>query len=89
MPNRMPTRTALLSAWDASDCTLAALLNAIGWQGGTSHQALAEIRTANDCPPIPTRELDWSAWIDGQEERGCHTGSTEKEAIAALLESIT
>lgn len=46
-----------------------------------------KIITVNDHPPIPTRDHDWVAYFDGDEERGEYGyGETEAEAIADLLE---
>lgn len=39
------------------------------------------IRTSHECPPIPTRDMDWLAWVDGEEEFGSGHGETEEEAI--------
>jgi len=37
--------------------------------------------------PIPTRNMDWCAYYDGEEERGGYGyGATEKDAIDDLLE---
>lgn len=47
-----------------------------------------EIKTHFDKPPIPAREMDWSAWIDGCEEGPVGSGATEAEAIADLKEQI-
>jgi len=48
----------------------------------------AEIRAENICPPIPTRELDWQAWLDGNEEMGTGTGPTREAAIEDLVEHL-
>ncbi len=37
-------------------------------------------------PPVPSREFDWVAWEDGQEERGSAFGATRDEAVENLLE---
>jgi hypothetical protein len=34
--------------------------------------------------PIPPRHFDWSAQVDGGDERMCGWGSTEQEAIEDL-----
>ncbi len=48
------------------------------------------ISTINDRPPIPTRNYDWSAWIDGWEESSyLGYGATESTAVAELLEVIS
>lgn len=45
------------------------------------------IKTKYDPPPIPTRNRDWSAWIEGWEEDGPYGyGRTEDEAKADLQE---
>jgi hypothetical protein len=37
-------------------------------------------------PPIPIREFDWCAFMDGVEEDGvCGWGENEEEAIADLM----
>lgn len=46
------------------------------------------VRTEHVCPPIPTRSMDWAAWLDGEEERGTRHGATEAEAIEALKEAL-
>ena len=35
-------------------------------------------------PPIPTRDFDWAAWHDGEEEEHCGYGPTPADAIADL-----
>lgn len=48
-----------------------------------------EIRTANVFPPIPIRQFDWCAWVDGEEEDGPRGwGETEADAIADLKEIL-
>lgn len=47
------------------------------------------LRTEYDPKPIPIRDCDWSAWVDGYEEWGSGYGLTEKQAINALEELIT
>lgn len=47
-----------------------------------------KIVTSNICPPIPTRQFDWCAYFDGDEETGrCGHGPTEVEAVADLIEN--
>jgi len=61
------------------------------------------IKTNFDYPPIPVRNLDWSAWDDdtydcsyeGEDETGHHWssspvghGATEQEAIDDLLSQL-
>lgn len=46
------------------------------------------IVTYNTFPPIPTRQFDWCAYFDGEEERGGYGyGPTEQEAILDLIEN--
>lgn len=47
---------------------------------------LADLRTAYWAAPIPTRECDWSASIDGREEYATGWGATREAAIENLLE---
>ena len=48
---------------------------------------MRKIVTACVCPPIPVRNFDWLAHIDGDEESGRYGhGSTEEEAIADFIE---
>jgi hypothetical protein len=47
-----------------------------------------QIMTAFEHPPIPVRDFDWSAWIDGREEWLTGRGRTEAAAIADLREQI-
>jgi hypothetical protein len=49
---------------------------------------MEEIRTENVCPPIPLRNFDWAAWIDGDEELGTGRGATKQEAINDLLDIL-
>jgi hypothetical protein len=50
---------------------------------------LEEIRTEYICPPIPIRNFDYTAWIDGEEEDGKHGyGATKQEAIDDLLTQL-
>lgn len=48
------------------------------------------IKTKFDYPPIPDRDLDWSAWDDETLDEGSIVGhgKTEIEAIEDLLEQI-
>ena len=40
-------------------------------------------------PPIPWRQFDWCAWIDGDEESGPYGyGPTEDAAIADLRDEL-
>lgn len=47
------------------------------------------IKTSFDCPPVPSTEFDWSAWIDGQEELGTGHGATEGAAVDDLRNWLT
>lgn len=45
----------------------------------------AKIVTSYVYPPIPWRQFDWCAFIDGEEEAGPYGwGPTEEDAIADL-----
>lgn len=45
------------------------------------------IRVSHVYPPIPTRNFDWCAYFDGEEEHGCYGwGPTQQAAIADLME---
>jgi hypothetical protein len=47
------------------------------------------VLTSNDCPPIPTRRLDWSAVTDDYEPGDpMGNGATELEAINDLLDQL-
>lgn len=47
------------------------------------------IITSHDMPPVPTRNMDWCAYLDGQEEDGPYGyGPTELEAIAELVDNM-
>lgn len=49
------------------------------------------IVTDHVCPPIPVRDMDWSAIdADTYDGEGCPIGrgATEQEAIADLLEQL-
>lgn len=46
-----------------------------------------KIVTEHTFPPIPVREFDYHAWIDGFEEDGMYGhGRTEREAIEDLID---
>ncbi len=46
---------------------------------------MKNIKTNFIYPPIPIRDMDWSAWYDGEEESGrVGFGKTESEAVAQL-----
>jgi hypothetical protein len=46
------------------------------------------IRTKHDPKPIPVREFDWDAWIDGREEDFTAHGPTQTAAVEELVEKI-
>lgn len=47
-----------------------------------------KIVTENTYPPIPIRDFDWHAWLDGHEEDGMYgSGRTEAEAVKDLIEN--
>lgn len=47
------------------------------------------IRTSYIYPPIPSRNFDWCAWIDGHEESGqVGYGPTEAAAVMNLKEQL-
>jgi hypothetical protein len=47
---------------------------------------LPKIVTRNIYPPIPLRQFDWCAYVDGEEERGEYGyGRTRAEAVADLI----
>jgi len=48
------------------------------------------VKTSYDYPPIPDRSMDWSAWIDGQEEHSAWYGhgQTELEALLDLHQHL-
>ncbi len=49
---------------------------------------MQKICTHHVYPPIPTREFDWCAYRDGEEELGEYGyGPTEAAAIADLAEN--
>lgn len=40
-------------------------------------------------PPIPDRNYDWQAWVEGEEESNiCGRGRTESDAVAELLATL-
>ena len=46
-----------------------------------------KIVTTHECPPVPARNFDWRAGIDGQEEDGADCfGETEVEAVIAFTQ---
>lgn len=52
-------------------------------------EAGAKIVTDFVYPPIPVREFDWCAWVDGCEEDGPRGwGKTKEQAVTALLEEL-
>ncbi len=51
---------------------------------------IRKIITTNEFPPIPSRNYDWSACLEGWDlGEPIGYGSTEKEAIEELKELIT
>ena len=47
------------------------------------------IKTEHTNPPIPVRNMDWRAWIDGEEEEGVYgNGPTEEDAIQDLRDQL-
>ena len=49
---------------------------------------MRKIITENCYPPIPTRQFDWVAYYDGEEESGSRGyGATEQDAIDDLKEN--
>jgi hypothetical protein len=53
-------------------------------------EEFGKIVTSFVYPPIPTRNSDWCAYIDGTEESGRYGwGATEQEAIEDLMEMET
>lgn len=46
------------------------------------------IKTHFEHPPIPLRNHDWVAWIEGQEEWKRGAGLTELEALLDLYEQL-
>lgn len=47
------------------------------------------VKTECICPPIPVRNFDWLAFIDGHEEDGPFgRGATEEAAIEDLIEQV-
>jgi len=56
---------------------------------GMLHGEPVTIRTSHVNPPIPTRDMDWCAWIDGREESGMYGhGATEAAALHHLAEQM-
>lgn len=47
-----------------------------------------DIRTDFVYPPIPSRNFDWAAWLDGHEEGPVGYGRTEAEAVRNLREQM-
>src|SRR5262245_2155797 len=53
-------------------------------QGGCT-VSYKRLKTENVHPPIPLRQFDWRAHLDGEEDRSIGWGSERKEAIIDLL----
>lgn len=51
-------------------------------------EGAGEIIVKHEPLPIPVRDMNYTAWIDGQEENGTGRGATEQEAIMNFLESL-
>ena len=54
---------------------------------------MLEIVTRYWAKPIPLRQFDWEAWLDGDEpndngQMRCGFGRTEAEAINDLIEQV-
>lgn len=51
---------------------------------------MSRIATKNICPPIPIRQFDWVAFVEGDEEdNALHAhGATELEAVRNLAELL-
>jgi hypothetical protein len=45
-----------------------------------------KIKTDYVRPPIPTKQFDWVAWLDGHEELGSEYGPSRDIAVANLLQ---
>jgi hypothetical protein len=48
----------------------------------------SKIMTSYVSPPIPIRDFDWVAWIDGEEDGHRGHGKTEREAIDELHNAL-
>jgi len=47
------------------------------------------IRTSPQYPPIPVRDFDWQAYVDGYEPGDAlGHGATEEQAVAELLAAM-
>jgi hypothetical protein len=56
------------------------------YSGGGGDGSSRKIVTRNINPPIPMRQFDWRAFIEGEEKTGRHGyGRTEAEAINNLV----
>ena len=53
-------------------------------EGGETYKAV----TAYWAKPIPIRDFDWAAFVDGQEEWLAGYGRTEEAALADLKEQL-
>lgn len=49
---------------------------------------MATVRVEHDPPPIPTRQYDWHAWIEGDEEWGTFHGPDRFTALEMLCEAL-
>ena len=50
-----------------------------------SNGRILQVKTEYWRKPIPTKQFDWSAWVDGYEEKGSAFGPTEDMAISDLI----
>jgi hypothetical protein len=47
------------------------------------------VQVQHDPPPVPLRNCDWCAWVDGQEEAQQYGyGATRADAVRALYERL-
>lgn len=44
-----------------------------------------KIVTVYEHPPIPDRQFDWAAWVDGKEDGHIGHGATEADAVYDLV----
>jgi len=59
------------------------------WEYPISATKAQKIVTEKIIPPVPSRNFDWTAWIDGDEETGpWGYGDNEKDAIKDLMELL-
>lgn len=59
------------------------------YEGMRNHYADALVIFVSETgAPIPTRECDWAAHVDGEEERGSALGRTKWDALRALIDQL-